>query len=86
MNEAVRRLSLTPSTLAYWVKKKFKATTDSKHNLPVAENLLGQNFKTTFPNHVWVPDITYIITEEDRLYLAGHKDLYYRRSRRVCNG
>jgi len=57
-------------------KKKFKATTDSKHTLPVAENLLDQHFETTAPGRVWVTDITYIPTEEGWLYLAGHKDLF----------
>lgn len=56
--------------------KKFKATTNSNHNLPVAENLLDQNFDATAPNQVWVTDITYIPTEEGWLYLAGHKDLF----------
>ncbi|NOZ69574.1 MAG: IS3 family transposase [Deferribacteres bacterium] len=42
--------------------KKFKATTDSAHNLPVAENILGQNFEVTGPNNGWVSDITYIPT------------------------
>ena len=55
--------------------KKFKATTDSSHNLPVAENILEQNFEVTEPNKVWVSDITYIPTGEGWLYLAGHKDL-----------
>jgi putative transposase len=57
-------------------KKKFKVTTDSKHTLPVAENLLKQEFKVEAPNEVWVTDITYISTEEGWLYLAGHKDLF----------
>jgi transposase InsO family protein len=57
-------------------KRKFKATTDSKHNLPVADNLLGQNFAATAPNQAWVSDITYIATDEGWLYLAGHKDLF----------
>ena len=57
-------------------KKKFKVTTDSKHTLPVAENVLNQQFKTTSPNKVWVSDITYIPTEEGWLYLAGHKDIF----------
>ena len=57
-------------------KKKFKATTDSKHKLPVAENLLSQQFKVSQPNSVWVSDITYIPTDEGWLYLAGHKDLF----------
>ncbi len=57
-------------------KKKFKATTDSNHKLPVADNLLEQKFKTTAPNQVWVTDITYIPTDESWLYLAGHKDIF----------
>jgi transposase InsO family protein len=57
-------------------KKKFKATTNSNHGLPVAENLLKQNFETTKPNTVWVTDITYVPTDEGWLYLAGHKDIF----------
>lgn len=57
-------------------KRKFKVTTDSKHSLPVAENLLGQQFEVSSPNAVWVSDITYVPTDEGWLYLAGHKDLY----------
>jgi putative transposase len=57
-------------------RRKFKATTDSKHALPVAENLLNQQFEATRPNEVWLSDITYIPTEEGWLYLAGHKDLF----------
>jgi len=57
-------------------KRKFKATTDSKHTLPVAENILGQQFKVVRPNAVWVSDITYVPTDEGWLYLAGHKDLF----------
>ena len=57
-------------------KRKFKATTDSKHTLPVADNLLGQQFKVYEPNTVWVSDITYVPTDEGWLYLAGHKDLF----------
>ena len=57
-------------------KKKFKATTDSKHAHPVADNLLNQQFETTAPGKVWITDITYIPTAEGWLYLAGHKDLF----------
>ena len=57
-------------------KRKFKATTDSGHKLPVAENLLGQEFKVYAPDQVWVSDITYVPTDEGWLYLAGHKDLF----------
>ena len=56
--------------------RKFKATTDSKHSLPVAANLLGQQFEVEAPNQVWVSDITYISTEEGWLYCAAHKDLW----------
>jgi hypothetical protein len=54
-------------------KRKFKVTTDSRHNLPVAPNLLERNFTVTAPNRVWVSDITYISTGEGWLYLAGQK-------------
>ena len=57
-------------------KRKFKATTDSRHKLPVAENILGQQFRVTAPNKVWVSDITYVPTDEGWLYVAGHKDLF----------
>jgi transposase InsO family protein len=57
-------------------KHKFKATTNSEHGLPVAENLLEQRFTATHPNQVWVTDITYIPTGEGWLYLSGIKDLH----------
>ena len=57
-------------------KRKFKATTDSRHSLPVAPNLLKRNFKVSEPNKAWVSDITYIPTNEGWLYLAGIKDLF----------
>ena len=57
-------------------KKKFRVTTDSKHQLPVAENLLNRQFAPTAPNRVWVADITYIPTNEGWLFLAAIKDLY----------
>ena len=58
-------------------KRKFKATTQSNHKLPVAPNLLDQQFdNTTAPNQVWLADITYIDTGESWLYLAVVKDLH----------
>lgn len=57
-------------------KRKFKATTNSKHNLPVAPNLLEQQFAAEAPDQVWTGDLTYISTDEGWLYLAGLKDLY----------
>lgn len=56
--------------------RKFKATTDSNHALPVADNLLEQHFTATAPNQVWTTDITYIATDEGWLYCAAHKDLF----------
>lgn len=58
--------------------KKFKATTNSNHRLPVAPNLLQQNFLAHNPNEKWVSDITYVWTEEGWLYLAVVMDLYSR--------
>lgn len=59
-------------------KKKFKITTDSKHHLPVASNLLNRDFTATAPNQKWVSDITYVWTDEGWLYLATVIDLYSR--------
>ena len=59
-------------------KKKFKATTDSKHNLPVAPNLLNRQFEVKEPDQVYVSDITYIWTSEGWLYLAVILDLFSR--------
>lgn len=60
------------------MKRKYKATTNSKHNLPVAENLLDRQFSALLPNQKWVSDITYVRTEEGWLYLAGILDLHRR--------
>ena len=57
-------------------KRKFKATTNSRHSLPVAANLLNQKFAASAPNQIWLSDITCIPTGEGWLYLAGHKDLF----------
>jgi transposase InsO family protein len=56
--------------------RRFKATTDTSHMLPVAANLLEQQFEASGPNRVWVSDVTYIPTEEGWLYCAAHKDLF----------
>jgi putative transposase len=58
------------------VSRTFKVnTTDSKHDLPIAPNLLNQQFATAEPNKVWVADITYIPCREGRMYLASVLDL-----------
>ena len=59
-------------------KRKYKATTDSNHSLPVAENLLQRDFSPVEPNRVWSSDITYIATDEGWLYLAVVIDLFSR--------
>ena len=59
--------------------RKFKATTNSKHSLPVAPNLLEQKFTSSKLNKVWVGDITYLHTNEGWLYLAVVIDLFSRK-------
>jgi transposase InsO family protein len=59
-------------------KRRFKATTDSRHQLPVAPNLLQQRFDVANPDQVWAGDITYIATDEGWLYLAVVIDLFSR--------
>jgi putative transposase len=61
-------------------KRRFRVcTTDSKHDLPIAENLLDRNFRAYRPNQKWVADITYIHTDEGWLYLAAIMDLCTRK-------
>lgn len=59
--------------------KKFKATTNSNHSLPVAENILKRNFQPSKANEAWVSDITYVWTDEGWLYLATFLDLWSRK-------
>jgi putative transposase len=60
-------------------KRKFRLTTDSNHNSPLAENVLERDFTTTEPDRTWVADMTYIWTTEGWLYLAVIIDLFSRR-------
>jgi len=75
--ERVRRLMQQHGIKARG-KRKFVVTTDSKHNLPMAPNLLNRNFQPEAPDRVWTSDITYIQTDEGWLYLAVVLDLYSR--------
>jgi putative transposase len=59
--------------------RRFRVTTDSDHALPVAPNLLEQNFVVDAPNRVWVADITYVWTGQGWGYLAAVVDLFARR-------
>jgi transposase InsO family protein len=60
-------------------KKRFKVTTHSKHNHPIAENLLNQDFTAQRPDQVWASDITYLWTREGWLYLSVILDLFSRK-------
>jgi len=60
------------------IRRKFKKTTDSEHNLAVAPNLLNRNFSALAPNRVWASDLTFIATKEGWLYLAVIIDLFSR--------
>lgn len=60
-------------------KRKYKVTTDSKHKLPVAKNVLNRDFSPSAPNQSWGTDITYLWTQEGWIYLAVVIDLYSRR-------
>jgi putative transposase len=75
-----RRISglMKEAGLACKTKRKFKATTDSKHTKLISPNLLERQFKVTQANRYWVGDITYISTQEGWLYLAVVIDLYSR--------
>ena len=59
-------------------KRGFKVTTDSRHDLPIAPNLLNRQFTVEAPDKVWVGDITYIATDEGWLFLAVVIDLFSR--------
>jgi putative transposase len=61
------------------VRKRYKATTDSSHKLPVPENVLDRNFTAARENQAWVSDITYIATGEGWLYLTTVIDLFDRK-------
>ncbi|MFA1572067.1 IS3 family transposase, partial [Vibrio tasmaniensis 1F-187] len=70
--------SMKRQSLVAKAARKFKCTTDSKHRLPVAPNLLEQDFNATAPNQKWAGDITYLATSEGWMYLAVVIDLYSR--------
>ena len=59
-------------------KRRYRATTDSKHKLPIAKNLLDRNFTPAAPNQTWTADMTYLWTDEGWLYLAVVIDLFNR--------
>ena len=60
-------------------KRRFRVTTDSRHGLPIAPNLLNRNFTVAAPNQAWTGDITYVPTHQGWLFLAVVIDLFSRR-------
>ncbi len=74
---AVKRVRRELGLRCVQQKKCFRiATTDSRHGLPVAPNLLAQSFTAEHPDAVWTTDITYVPTDEGWLYVAAIKDLF----------
>jgi putative transposase len=76
-NRVARRMKA--AGLRSIVRRKYRATTDSKHSHPVADNLLQRDFTTDGPDKVWVSDITYIATAHGWLYLTVFIDLFSRK-------
>jgi putative transposase len=75
----IERLMRHHGIRAIMARPRRVRTTDSRHDLPIAPNLLDRNFTATAPNRIWLADITYIETDQGWLYLAAILDLYTRR-------
>jgi putative transposase len=75
----IERLMRHHGIRAIMARPRWVRTTDSRHDLPIAPNLLDRNFTATAPNRVWLADITYVETDQGWLYLATVMDLYSRR-------
>lgn len=76
--EKTRRL-MKQLNLKVKSKRKYRVTTDSRHQLPVAENVLDRDFSPSAPNQAWASDITFLWTQQGWIYLAVVIDLYSRR-------
>jgi len=75
----VERLMRRHGIRAIMARPRRMRTTDSRHDHPIAPNLLNRNFSAAAPNQVWLTDITYIETGQGWLYLAAVMDLYSRK-------
>jgi putative transposase len=75
----IERLMRQHGIRAIMARPRRARTTDSRHDLPIAPNLLNRNFSADAPNRIWLADITYIETDQGWLYLATVMDLYSRR-------
>jgi len=65
--------------LAARTRRRFRTTTDSKHDFPIAPNMLERDFTASAPDRAWVTDITFVWTKQGWLYLAAILDLFSRR-------
>jgi putative transposase len=75
----IERLMRHHGIRAIMARPRRVRTTDSRHDLPIAPNLLKREFVAAAPNRIWLADITYIETDQGWLYLAAVMDLYSRR-------
>jgi putative transposase len=75
----IERLMRHHGIRAIMARPRQVRTTDSRHDLPIAPNLLDRNFIADAPNRIWLADITYVETDQGWLYLAAILDLYTRR-------
>jgi len=75
----IERLMRRHGIRAIMARPRRVRTTDSRHDLPIAPNLLNRNFSAAAPNRIWLTDITYVETDQGWLYLATVMDLYSRR-------
>jgi putative transposase len=75
----IERLMRQHGIRAIMARPRRVRTTDSRHDLPIAPNLLKRNFAADAPNRIWLADITYIQTDQGWLYLAAVMDLYSRK-------
>lgn len=75
----IERLMRRHGIRAIMARPRRVRTTDSRHDLPIAPNLLDRNFTAVAPKRIWLADITYIETDQGWLYLAAVMDLYSRK-------
>jgi putative transposase len=73
------RTSMRKAGIECKQRRRYRITTQSKHNCVVAKNILNREFTVSAPNHVWLSDITYLWTLEGWLYIAAIIDLFSRR-------
>ena len=75
----IERLMRHHGIRAIMARPRRVRTTDSRHDFPIAPNLLERNFTAAAPNQIWLADITYVETDQGWLYLATVMDLYSRK-------